>query len=559
MTAPEVARDRLETAVALHRSGHRDAAEAIYAEVLADHPDHPDALHFLGLLRFEQGRPEDAAACIRSAIAGRPDDAGFHFNLGNILRETGRPEEAVAAYRRAAELAPQEASVHNNLGNTLFDLSRYGDAIAAFERAIALQPNLAAACVNLGCALREIGATDDAEAAFRRALAIDGGLAEAQVGLGQCRQRQGDFEAATASFRRALEIDPDGFDAISNLLQMGPVAADDPLLPRLEALADNGRLPHKHRIAAQFVLGKVRDDWGDYDAAFARFRLGNALQFADSPYDAAEIEDLAARSKTAFGHNVLTRFGGRDGGGGVVPIFVLGMPRSGTTMVERILTSHPAVQGGGESGAIEHAADHLQRNLNAAAPYPECVADLDRDTASALAAAYIGQFDDLGGATHVTDKMPDNFRWLGLIAVLFPNARVVHCRRHPLDTCLSCYFQLFKEAHAYAYDLAALGAYYRAYDDLMAHWRKVLPLDILDLDYEDLVADQEGVSRGLIDFCGLAWDDRCLRFHEQAGEVRTASYWQARQPVYARSVGRWRHYAAHIGPLRAALGDLARG
>jgi len=233
------------------------------------------------------------------------------------------------------------------------------------------------------------------------------------------------------------------------------------------------------------------------------------------------------------------------------------MPRSGTTLVERILASHPAVHGGGESGAIEHAADRLQHTLGAADPYPECIAGLDSETAAALATAYFGQFGGLGAATHVTDKMPDNFRWLGLIALLFPNARIIHCRRHPLDTCLSCYFQLFKDGHAYAYDLAALGAYYRVYDGLMAHWRDVLPFDILDLDYEELVADQEGVSRDLVDFCGLDWDDRCLRYYDRDGEIRTASYWQARQPVYSHSVGRWRHYEAPIEPLKEALGDLA--
>ncbi|MCP4330910.1 MAG: tetratricopeptide repeat protein [Alphaproteobacteria bacterium] len=551
----EDARTRLQDAVALHQSGRHGEAENLCRDVLAAVPDHPDALHFLGLLRFEQGDAEEAIAAIRRAIEIRPEFAGFHFNLGNILVDTDRLDEAIEAYRKAAALTPDNAVIHNNLGNALFDSERVADAIDTFRQAIAADPNFAAAHVNLGRALLEIGKSQDAAVAFVRAIDLDGGLAAAQIGLGECRQVQGDFDAAEACFRRALEIAPDTVEALHYLLSMGRIGADDPFALSLQRLLDHTELSPKDRIAIHFALGKAYDDRDDFDRAFTHFESGNQLKYSETPYDLAEIEDLVARSRVVFTADFFAQRRAL-GDPSTVPVFIVGMPRSGTTLVEQIIASHADVRGAGELSIVSHIADRLPELAKTDAAYPEGVAGLGSKDVAELAGAYLDHLGDLDGAKRVTDKMPDNFRWLGLIALLFPHARIVHCRRHPLDNALSCYFQLFKREHAYAYDLAALGVYYRAYHDLMAHWREVLPVPIHDLVYEDLIADQEGVSRRLIEFCGLDWDPRCLDYYKQEREIRTASFWQARQPIYARSVGRWRHYTAHIDPLRTAFGDL---
>jgi hypothetical protein len=235
-------------------------------------------------------------------------------------------------------------------------------------------------------------------------------------------------------------------------------------------------------------------------------------------------------------------------------VFIVGMVRSGTSLVEQILSSHPDVHGAGELPDIIQITNGLQDFLGASAPYPECLSLLKQEHLDALAQHYLEHLKQISpDARRVVDKMPGNFMHLGLIEMLFPEARVIHCMRDPVDTCLSAYFQDFSRSHPYAYDLSNLGAFYRAYLKVMAHWRKILRLPLFELQYEDLIANQEQVSRALIEFCGLEWDDRCLQFHETQRFVGTASYDQVNRPLYKQSVARWKRYERHLGPLLAAL------
>ncbi len=326
----------------------------------------------------------------------------------------------------------------------------------------------------------------------------------------------------------------------------------------LEALLARNRLSADDKKKLHFTLAKAFEEKADADAAFAHYRRGNELQraaFAGQSlrFDAEAQDRLVARTEAVFTGQF---FAERQSFGiaSEAPVFVVGMPRSGTTLVEQIAASHPQVHGAGERWEMDVAAHNLSDTLGAQAPYPENVAELDEATAARLGEAYLGRLREVAGdAERVIDKLPFNYLRLGLIAVLLPRARVIHCRRDVRDTCLSCYFQNFSIPYPWTTDLCEIGRYHRAYERLMAHWRSVLPRAMLEVDYEDLVADQEGQSRRIIDFLGLQWDPRCLDFHRTQRQVSTASAWQVRRPIYATSVGRWRAYERMLEPLEAGL------
>jgi Sulfotransferase family len=305
------------------------------------------------------------------------------------------------------------------------------------------------------------------------------------------------------------------------------------------------------------VLGHLLDRAGSTDEAFEQFKQGNALrrsllQQSGAAFDAAAHSRRIDRTIFFFSPDFLQRnqeFGLPTD----VPVFIVGMPRSGSTLVEQILSQHSQVHGAGELKDVHRLVANLPARLGSTAEYPECLAELDATTARELAEAHLQRLTRRSGAAaRVTDKMLDNFLHLGLLATLFPRARVIHCRRDPRDVCLSCYFNYFNGL-PFTWDLDDLGRYYRDYERLMAHWGAVLALPILDVAYEDLVADLESQCRRLVDFCGLAWEEQCLRYNENRRVVQTMSKLQVRQPIYTSSVGRWRHYAAQLEPLLQAL------
>ncbi len=349
-----------------------------------------------------------------------------------------------------------------------------------------------------------------------------------------------------------------GCSGLGRLAAAGHYSFSAEELGRIDAMAGDSGRPGDERSRLHFVLARVRERAGAYDHAFAHYRRANELlqesQGADGAADPAEqrrlVDRLIAVCTPAFFERV--RSFGSDS---EVPVFVVGMPRSGTTLAEQILASHPHARGAGELNDIDGLATRLPERLGGTQPYPECLERLDPATARAAADVYLGRLRQYGGtAARVIDKLPFNFVHLGLIAALFPRARIVHCRRDPIDTCLSVYFQDFAQSLPCGRDLGQLGRYYRDYERLMAHYAQVLPLPLFELRYEELTADQEAVSRRFVSFCGLEWDERCLRFHETERTVRTCSALQVRQPLYRSSVGRWKHYEAHLGPLLEALG-----
>lgn len=544
----------------LRNLGHLDEAEASCRRALQIRPDYAEAYCNLGNIVLEQGRAGEAEACYRHALQARPDYAMAHYNLGSILHDLGRLDEAEASYRRALQARPDWVEGYINLGGTLMDMERLDEAGAVYLRALQIKPDCAEAYSSLGNILLEQGRLDEAEATCRRALQIAPDLADAHCNLGIILNERGRFGEAEACYRRALQIKPDFAGAHYRLASVGKVKAGDENLAALIALEKTVQsgatpLPDKDAISLHFALGKSYDDIGDYEKAFPHFLEGCRLKRTTFAYD----PDRTARHFDSIMRNFDAATPGRLRGGDPshLPIFILGMPRSGTTLIEQIVSSHPAVHGAGE---LPDLMTIVQRDI-AGAAFPDSLRVLDQAQLAAWGAEYVAGLQRRApSALRITDKMPANFFAVGLIHLMLPNARIIHVNRNPLDTCLSCFTTLFNRKNEHTYDLAELGRYYADYARLMEHWRKVLPEGaFLDVRYEDVVADQEAQARRIIEYCGLGWDTACLDFHRNERAVSTASLAQVRQPIYRSSVERWRHYEKFLGPLREALGGLAPG
>jgi tetratricopeptide (TPR) repeat protein len=482
------------------------------------------------------------------ASAQRAGELGRH---AAELRRAGKAREAVLLLREAVRLAPNHAGLVGNLGNALLASGERSAAIAALERACTLEPGASQLAYNLGTALLDEGRLADARAALERALAL-GKLgkhafeAHARVNLGRLDEIEGQLESAAEQWRRAAELAPRLARPHYLLARVGRLLDRAPL----EALAAATDTPAAERVEAHFGLGHALEGEGRFAEAFEHFERGNRAKRALVPrFDPAGHEREAERIVRTFDAAFFREL--RPAHPSDAPIFVVGLPRSGTTLVESILAAHPEVAARGERPEI----DRLARSWRARG-FPETARTFPLEERHSAAGSYLRALDLPGGARRATDKLPGNYVHLGLIAMLFPGARVVHCRRDPLDTAFSLYSQLFEgDALAFSYDLEHIARVIRVHRRLAEHWRACLPLALLELDYEELVRDFEGGARELVRFAGLEWDARCLA--RGRGAVHTASAWRVRAPVDATSIGRWRRHSEQLAPLRTALGELA--
>jgi Flp pilus assembly protein TadD len=531
-------------------------------EALRLNPSFADAHNNLGVALRELGRLVEAEAAFRGALHCNPRHADARSNLGAALHRQGRLPEALAVLREAVRLAPLHAQTHNDLGGVLLARGDTEEAASYLREALRLDPACSDAHNNLGVALRDLGRIDEAMGHFREVLRLKPDSPTARNNIGFTLEAQGHPGEALAEFQEALRLEPNNSMALLALSALS--LADhydftDDELGRLAILAARPDLPGDERSRVHFALARAKDRAGAHDEAFTHYRRGNELRKAAAAlsgftYDPAAHRRLVDQLAAVFTPDWFeqTRSFGSES---EVPVFVVGMMRSGTTLAEQILASHPQVFGAGELSEVGRLVGALPALVPGGRAYPECLDALDAATARSLAERHLRRLGELGGAAaRVIDKQPFNFQHLGLIATLFPRARIVHCRRDPIDTCVSCFVQYFGKPHPFALDLTHLGHYYREYERLMAHWRRVLPVPVFELRYEELTADQEAVSRRLVEFCGLEWDERCLRFHETRRPVRTASTLQVRRPMYRTSVGRWKRYESHLGPLLEAMG-----
>ncbi len=523
-------------------------------------PDLADGHNNLGVALRRQGQLEEAEAAFRRAIELNPNHVDARASLGAILHKQGKLQEALDVLHETVSRAPRHAQAQNDLAGLLLALDHPEEAVKHFQAAIQLRPRFPEAYSNLGLALRDLHRFDEAMECFRNALRMNPNYAQAHNNLGFALEAQGKIEAALAEFHEALRLEPQNTMALaslSNLVLAGHYRLSDSEARTLREVSARRDLPVDDRQRMEFALARQLEQEGTYAEAFEHYQRGNELRKELNRrrgivFDPVVLHRLVDRIIATFTPELFNRVS--SGLDSELPVFVLGMLRSGTTLTEQILASHPRVHGAGELDDWDRLVVALSERLGAKEEYPECARSMTADQARALGEERLERLRKLGGdALRVVDKLPRNFMHLGLIAILLPKARVIHCRRDPVDTCLSCFLQNFANPHPWSLDLRDLGLYYREYERLMEHWKRVLPLPILELHYEELTANQEAESRRLIAFCGLEWDERCLRFHETERVVRTASSLQVRQPMYRSSVGKWKRYEAQLGPLLEAL------
>ena len=578
-------------ALALQQSsaGNLDAATETCTQVLDKDPMNAPALHTLGLVAYMGRNYPTAIEHISRSIRIDGTNPQYFCNLGEARRRGGKAEESIQAFERSIVLMPEFLKAHLGLGNALRDLKRYPEAISKFRIALAMNPNFAEAYHYLGVTHVEQEQWADAIPLFRKAVGLRPNYAEAMLSLANALEHTGNAEEGLEFYRKILERDPNNITVHNNvgnvLKNMGRIdeavehyqqalmvdpehapahynlsrsqfGSDEGELARMEALLGDPKINDDQRVNLHFALGKIYDDLGDYEKAFGQFADGNRLDTRGDPFNAKNHATAVDRLINFFSDRFFARRRGL-GSESDVPVFIVGIPRSGTTLVEQILSCHPQVHGAGELDHIGKIVQSIPKQTGAPASFPEFAGVLDAVSACKLGEDYVALLRAAGGsADRVTDKMPGNFLNLGFIALLLTNAKIINCRRIFQDVSLSCYFQHFTNVMPFSRNLKDLGSYCRDYDRLMKHWHKVLPLDIMDVHYEDVIADQEGMSRKIVEFAGLEWDDACLEFYKSDRPVKTASSWQVRQPLYSTSVARWQHYEPFLADLKTGLGDL---
>ena len=528
---------------ALWRIGHADEALEAGRRAVALAPDLDAAHNNLGLILASRGEREEAAESLMRAVKLNPAYAEAWNSLGDVWRDVGARREALTCYARAVELDPQRADSHCKLGNILFDMRRVEEAVASYRRALAANPRHAPTHAALAVAFRQLRRHDEAEASCRAALAIDPDHAEALALLGELRADRGQFTEAAELFRRALALKPDLASTYASIATHRRMSGDDVVWFRGANALLEKRPPLSQEISLHYALGKYCDDLGQYNQAFEHYRHANEQSKRYGVLYSAEnfsrfVDQIIQRFDAAFMERSRQHASESE-----LPVFIFGMPRSGTSLAEQILASHPAVHGAGELTYWHAAFGTFGGADRAGRDVGEVSADFGRDCLARLGAV-------AAGAQRVIDKMPANFLYAGLIHATFPRARIIHMQRNPFDTCLSIYFQNFYNIGPHANDLGDLAHYYGQYLRIMNHWRSVLPAStLLEVPYEALIEEPELWTRRMVGFLGLPWDPRCLAFHETERVVVTASKWQVRQKISKTSVGRWRHYQQFLGPL----------
>ncbi|MER8567825.1 sulfotransferase [Mesorhizobium sp. M0924] len=512
--------DLLKQAYGFQQAKRLAEAQELCRRVLARTPNHPLALYIMGTLALVS------------------DD-----------------EMALQYFVRAVGAEPQNPYYHLHLGEVYLKVSEYSLAIRQIQRALELKPDLVEALCSLGRAYAAFDKPDMALQQYEKALKINRDHPRVRTGLASALTSLGRMDKARAYMHEAIERRVDLGTAYNELVHTYKFTEEPAELGSILGELANPNLTPDVAQQLHHAAGKVLNDLKRYEDAMGHFK--KAKQVAGLHFDLDSYRRRIDSTIDAFSPEMLA---GKAGYGNMseVPVFVLGMPRSGTTLVEQICASHPEVRGAGELAKLRRVANKMGFGSRLTGTLQGSLASMTVDVSKTLAEEHLSYLRERAPAAHrIVDKMPYNFEIIGLIAILFPNARIIHCRRDAIDNCLSCFISNLNNNHRYTYDLENLGLFYREYDRLMRHWQTVLPGRIFENRYEHLVADQEGQSRRLIEHLGLTWDDACLRFFDEGRSVETISRWQVRQPIYTSSIKRWKNYEGSIQPLIDALGDLA--
>ena len=577
-------------AVTLFRSGQIEAADRKCRLIISSDPTHVDAMHLRAMIAMRRRDTAAATALMERALAIKPRDAALLCNLGNMHMATGQADlalprflaalsadpglvqaeagagaacneqglfvEAEPHFRAVLKRAPRDVEALLGLARSLECQARASEAAEIARRAIAAAPDNALPQSRLAAALEQLHDLDGAIAAHRRALVLSGNAPAAWFGLVVSLAAFGKLAEAEAECRALIVAHPDFALAhirLTTLVRQSSLAE----IAELQRLLDTGRLLPEERIEVEFALGAAHESRAAYVEAFGHFDIGNRLVRRGSGYDISRSAAIIAAIRSAFSAEALTRHAG-TGCRDPMPVFIVGMPRSGTTLVEQILCSHPDIHGANEL----ETATRLFREFAAPAgldALPDTVAKTPPAEWKRMGEAYVGELRAYAsGARYVVDKLPANFALLGFLSLILPEARFIHCRRDPLDTCVSIYKTRFTRGSIeYGYDMSEIGRYYRLYDDLMGHWNRILAVPPTPIAYEDLVTDLRGETERLLAALGLDWADTCARYYETQRSVLTASVAQVRRPLYSSSIGYAARFGPALEPLRRALAGEA--
>jgi tetratricopeptide (TPR) repeat protein len=546
-----------------------DAAVINYEKVIAINPDYPEAHYNLGNTLRELGQLETAIKSYEKVIAIKPDYADVHYNLGNTLRELGQSESAIKSYEKALAIKPDYAEVHNNLGNVLRDLGQLDAAVKSYEKALTIKPDFANACNNLGFTLQELGQLDAAVKSYEKALAINSNYYEALNNLGITYQHLGQINDSINQYEKAIAINPDYSIAYYNLSYLKKYTANDPQITKMKSLLSDSKLSRSDRINLCFALAKVNENLDNQDELFKYLHEANRLRKQELIYSFDKKQKFFTIIKEIFNknpHNIeqslsfeLSTF---------KPIFIVGMPRSGSTLVEQIMSNHHAVHGAGELSNLTKiigltVSDNLTQgsdiastsiggkkiNFSDAYSIPETVFLSIREQ-------YLDVLSNLNVPESViTDKSLSNFRYIGFILTAFPEAKIVHMKRDARAICWSIY-SLYLKGVDYGNNFEDLTEFYGLYADLMDYWHQLFPGKIYDMCYEDLTINQEEETRKLLQYCELDWDENCLSFHKNIRTVKTASSIQVREKMYQGSSDTWKKHETYLKPLIKSLSSF---
>ena len=513
-------RKKLALAAEHQRNGRLDVAEQLYREVVRENPNNVDAVRLLGTIAASQSRYDEAERRFRRAIELAPDYVRVIIDLGRILKEQSRYKEAIDCFKKAIALEPLNVQPHFQLASTLAPAALTYDAVEAYQRVLELQPNHAGALLGFAHMLKTVGRQDEAVSAYR------------------------DF----------IKLQPDQGDGYWSLANLKTYKLTEVDIREMESQLAKDDLQDHSAVGFLFALAKTFEDQGDFDRAWSYYHEGNAKRRVIEKYDPVQTEVSNDSIISVFDRPFLEKNTGLRSPD-PAPIFIVGLPRSGSTLIEQILASHSLVEGTSELPYAARVATSLNRNRADGINYPEATRELGEKQFKGMGQDYLdmAQLHRTEGTKHFIDKMPNNTPTIGLLHLMLPNAKIIDARRYPLDSCFSCYRQLFAQGQTFTYDLTDIGEYYLQYERMMDHWHEVLPERVLTVQYEDMVTDFENQVRRLLEYCELPWEDACINFYETERPVRTASSEQVRQPIYSKSINRWRNYEQHLGELIEVL------
>ena len=502
------------------KAGRMEEAESMYREILRENPKHVDALRLLGTICANDKRVDEAERLFRRSIAQAPDFAGAILDLGRLLKEQNRWEEAIECFEKVNRLEPRNVQSRFQLASTLAPAALTYAAVEAYQEVLKLRPQHAGALLGLGHVLKTMG--QQAE--------------------------------AVQAYRDCISVNPDGGETYWSLANLKTYQLRDDDIAEMESRLENSELSDQSTVNFMFALAKATEDRGDFDRGWEYYVAGNSKQRMLERYDPVQTEVTNDEIVDVFAREFLEANQGL-GHPDPAPIFVLGLPRSGSTLIEQILASHSEVEGTAELPYAGMVANSLNRNRADGINYPKAVRELGAEHFEALGLDYLNRarLHRTEGKPHFIDKMPNNFPTIGFIHLILPNAKIIDARRYPLDSCFSGYRQLFARGQTFTYDLTDIGEYFLQYQHMMDHWHEVLPAKVLTVQYEDMVTDFENQVRRLLEYCELPWEDACINFHETERPVRTASSEQVRQPIYSKSINYWRNYEQYLGELIEVL------